>query len=106
MTTIDTTNATGLCFRGVLQHAEQNKNSDGKYLPFGRATFTTEKGEERINISEMLRHPMGDIPLSAFHTLINAAPGTSWELQVFAEATMYNGKAYVNLTATEAFPLD
>ncbi len=105
-TEVKTPTADGLCFRGVLKHVEQSKSKEGQYLPFGRAIFATEKGDEKINIQEILRHPMGDVALSAFGTLMNAQPGSAWELIVFAEGTMYNGRAYVNLTASEAFPLD
>jgi hypothetical protein len=100
------TTADGLCFRGVLKHVEQSKSKEGQYLPFGRAVFSTEKGDEKINIQEVLKHPMGDVQLSAWGTLINAQPGSAWELIVFAEGTIYNARVYVNLTATEAFPLD
>lgn len=100
------TTADGLTFRGVVRNVSQAKTEDGKYLPFGRVIFQTEKGDTKINIQEVLRHPMGDIELSAFKTLVKAQPGSMWELVVFAEATIYNGKPYVNITATEAFPLD
>jgi hypothetical protein len=101
-----TTSADGLTFRGVLKEVKISQNSDTReYLPFGRVTFETEKGLTKINISEILRHPMGDIELQAFRVLASAKPGGMWELVVFTEATMYNGKPYVNLTATEAFPL-
>jgi hypothetical protein len=98
--------ADGLTFRGVLRNVSQSKTAEGQYLPFGRATFSTEKGDTKINIQEVLRHPMGDVELSAFKTLVQAQPGSAWELIVFTEATIYNGKPYVNLTATEAFPID
>jgi hypothetical protein len=100
------THADGLTFRGVLKDVSQAKSKEGEYLPFGRATFETEKGLTKINIAETLRHPMGDIELQAFQALVTARPGGAWELIVFAEATIYNGKPYVNLTATDAFQLD
>lgn len=106
MSLTETTTADGLVFRGILREVSQSKNAEGAYLPFGRATFSTEKGTTRINIQEVLRHPMGDIPLQAFSKLINAQPGSAWELVVFAEPTIYNGKPYVNITATDAFTLD
>ena len=105
-TEVKTPTPDGLCFRGVLKHVEQSKPKEGHYLPFGHAIFATEKGDEKINIQEIQRHPMGDVVLSAFGTQANTQPGSAWELIVFAEGTMYNGRAYMNPTASGAFPLD